>query len=741
LIRFGRVPLLALLACVATSSGAGAQLDGAYRDPIARRLHEAAMANRERLDDSVISYTALVKQRFGAALRTPLKDRTLYRAESAHRVFWNRDGETLVQVLALREQTPVGVTESSTHGGLFDEPFDPMNDRLLFGFADRDDELGEPGEDDFWFEHPLYEEYVDGYVFSSGDTLTVALPDGRRISAVELRVVPREADVHRMTGSLWIEPETGALVRAVYRLSDTFDLFRDIADLREEEDEDLKFIPGFLKPWTFELSLIAVDYALWDFDVWLPRSLRAEGVATAGILKAPATVDLSYRMEDVVTERDLAADSEPEEVREVHFRTRSEAFSYLATLTASADVPFVMERGWTRSRGRRVRFMVPEDPSYLATSPELPPPVWKDAPGFTTEDELEEMFRGLADLPTAPVRSVPRTLRWGLQRPDLVRYNRIEGLSLGARWQLRPQSFLGPLSVTVTGRLGVGDLQPNARIDVTRETIERKVTLSGYRELAAIDEKARHLGLGNSLMAAAFGRDDGDYFRRTGASIEWTPPTASRRSFRVLAYTEYHEAVARDAKIPLFRAALGGFHFRDNIRADEGWESGGVLEVSPWWGSDPNLVQGGLDGMVQAATGDWEYARASLVGRLAVPLPGAYRMGLEVGGGTSRGRPPPQRLWWVGGPSTLRGFDPRAMGGPRYARARIELARLFPVGAVSLFSDGAWAGEGSAFSLDSARYSIGLGLSALDGLIRFDAAWGVHGGSPFRFDAYLDAIL
>src|SRR5690606_19218713 len=112
------------------------------------------------------------RQRISAALRTPLKDRTLYRGESAHRVFWNRDGGMLVQALAARQQSPTGVLGAEESLGMFDTSFDPMNDRLFFGLMERDDDLGDPDEDDFWFEHPLYREYRDAYRFASGDTLT-----------------------------------------------------------------------------------------------------------------------------------------------------------------------------------------------------------------------------------------------------------------------------------------------------------------------------------------------------------------------------------------------------------------------------------------------------------------------------------------------------------------------------------------------------------------------------------------
>ena len=115
-------------ALVAAISGApaAAQLEPGYADETARMLHEAAMESRERFDDSLLKYTAVVRQRIRAGLRTPLKDRTVFRMESAHRIFWDRDGENLVQVLGLREQTLAGVdVDMELDDGIFEDSFDP----------------------------------------------------------------------------------------------------------------------------------------------------------------------------------------------------------------------------------------------------------------------------------------------------------------------------------------------------------------------------------------------------------------------------------------------------------------------------------------------------------------------------------------------------------------------------------------------------------------------------------------
>jgi hemolysin activation/secretion protein len=136
-----------------------------------------------------------------------------------------------------------------------------------------------------------------------------------------------------------------------------------------------------------------------------------------------------------------------------------------------------------------------------------------------------------------------------------------------------------------------------------------------------------------------------------------------------------------------------------------------------------------------------DYARASLIGRVVFPVTEKFRFAAEAGGGTSWGSPSPQRLWYVGGPRTLRGYAPRIAGGDSYGRARGEVARFFSWGALSLFSDYGWAGEGSELDLSDGYHSIGVGLSILDGLIRIDGAQGLRSPRDFRVDFYLDAIL
>ncbi|MFH1762728.1 MAG: hypothetical protein ABIF09_00925, partial [Gemmatimonadota bacterium] len=396
-VRTGAAALLlglALLAgLMAAPEGLRAQqtsyAPGAFLDPTAGILFRAAQSNWQAIDSSVVRYTSVIKQRIAAGIRTPLKDRTIYRNESAVRAFWDRDHDHILQVMGSRAQYP-GKEDEETRGALgwmddltIDSPFEPGGDRLLFGITNEDAaEMSNPDESDFWFAHPLAPGADSLYRFQSGDTLTLSLPDGRRLLTVQLDVLPRKADVHRISGTLWIEPETGALVRAVYQLSRELDVMRDIPDVRaEDEAGEFRMVPGILKPWTFTMDLVAVEYSLWNFRVWLPRSMRLEGEVRIGIMKMPISFDVSYEMESVTLEEDVDQPVAPG-LEERHFESRAEAMAFIASLLTDPDgVSYEPLVDVTHSSGgRESRFLVPQDITMLEESPHLPPPIWTDSP-------------------------------------------------------------------------------------------------------------------------------------------------------------------------------------------------------------------------------------------------------------------------------------------------------------------------------------------------------------------------
>ena len=148
----------------------------AFSDSVAQKIYDSAVENWLSLDESVLRYSARIDQRISAAIRTPLKDRVVYRNETAVRAFWDHEYDAVVQVLGTNSQYP-GRATAVKEGDLqwledlpFDEPFEPGGDRLLFGMGESDPDDFQPDQEDFWFAHPLAKGADSLYRFESGDT-------------------------------------------------------------------------------------------------------------------------------------------------------------------------------------------------------------------------------------------------------------------------------------------------------------------------------------------------------------------------------------------------------------------------------------------------------------------------------------------------------------------------------------------------------------------------------------------
>ncbi|MEN8161415.1 MAG: BamA/TamA family outer membrane protein, partial [Myxococcota bacterium] len=158
-------------------------------------------------------------------------------------------------------------------------------------------------------------------------------------------------------------------------------------------------------------------------------------------------------------------------------------------------------------------------------------------------------------------------------------------------------------------------------------------------------------------------------------------------------------------------------------------------------GEDPRRLRWGVEGFVEGSTGTFDFARPSVVLRGTAPLGRALVLGLEGAAGASVGDVPAQSLWLLGGPMSLRGYDGAAMRGNAFWRGRAELSNTFAGARVSLFTDVGWAGDGSEWETGTPLVSVGLGGSALDGLLRVDLARTLRSPIDWRLHLYLDGLL
>ena len=741
--------------------------DDAFLDPAARDLFVRAFDGWSEIGANIERYTARIDQRIAAALRTPLKDRVIYHGETAVRTFWERGRRPVVQLLGSRARYPgrsLFMREADL-GWLeeipFDGPFAPGSDRLFVGTGDGAGYFI-PASDGY-LAHPLGEGADTLYRFRSGDTTAITFPDGRQQAAVRLEVIPRRSDPHLVSGTLWIDPASGALVRGVYRVARRLDMAREFPD-EIGRTLEYRMVPGLLKPLTVDIRLVVVEYSLWERRLWMPRMVRYEGQVAAGAVKVPMSIDYLYRIESA-TQRDAAEGEGAETAVEAPGgESREEVPPGPDPAWVAQLVRELSEEGGVRYRavsedeldprpGRALTWIAPVDPGVLEESPHLPPPIWEKAPGFLTESDVEEYVRELAGIPVAPMRGLVADLHLGWERPDLLRYNRIEGPAAGARLEL---AVHGSYGLEATGFYGFADRRPKVRMTLERATLLRRMGLGAYRELRATETGSGYLGPGNSLDALLFGRDNGEYFGATGADFTWGPPATARQSFVVRAYAERQSPVASNTGFALVRAFDEEWDFRPNVAADEVDEVGGEGRLSPWWGEDSERAELGVDvfGRIAAwrRAGDAgdetarSYAQASATVTAIVPLWASgwqrTRLGFEFAGGHTWGAAPIQRSWFLGGPGSLRGHPASILSGPSFLRGRSELSGTFEWLGASLFMDAGWAGAAGEFDASGLLHGAGAGVSLLDGVVRIDLSRALRGPSHgLRIEAYLDAIL
>lgn len=712
-----------LLSSPPASGQAGVSPGDTFRDPEVRLLVLRAREARRREVEGISSYEGVLRERIyvGLAAARFRRERGLFEQERIARVRWSADGERALQWLGARRAVPIVGADTRLDevraegrvgregGELRDEMrrelpqellrdadlgafvFDPSGDRLAFGNSS--------------FLNPLADTADAAYRFASGDTLRLRLPDGRSVVLVEVRVEPRRAAFTLVAGSLWFDAETALLVRASYRPARAFNLLLD-------EPGDAEDVPGFLQPVEAEISYVSVEYSLHEFRWWLPRRFAMEGEARAGrVVRIPLTVEWSIGQYEV---------NEP---------------------ATAIPVTGPLPPGWSRREERverdgkvaYVTVVVPETEELL-TAPELSEEFGRRGPVAFTDQEVNRLRGELEALLPTYQRLRPQ-VAWGLTQ-GLTRYNRVEGLSLGARVD-------APLSPTATAvveaRLGTGDRTPYAAASLRLGTEARSWTLSGYRRLAAVDDWTDPFSLSSSVQNLMLGSSVGEFYRARGASLRRSVTGRSTR-LEATAFYERHSAAPVTADFS-FADLLSDRAVRPGMEALPATVAGARADLRWFRGQDPNglILTGRLLG--EAAGLDASYRRGAAILSASHPLPGGTAGAVELGAGALWGDVLPQRSFYLSGAGTLRGFDEGQVQGPAFWRARAELASGFAGARLAFFGDAGWAGPRSRFSLEDPYMSVGVGGSLLDGLVRLDVARGVRRGGAWRVYLYLDGLL
>ena len=717
----------------------------AFRDPQAPAMLRRARAVRLQQDSTLLSYEAMAYLRLsiGASVGRVVRDRVLFRMENAARVRWHRGVGVRLDVVGLRATYPGRSADAASQEmarnvpEMMLMPWYPGQETLLIGWGSADPEV-----DEAEIVHPLAEGAEAYYTYATGEVAEIRLSDGGVVRLRELKVRPRVVAWNVIVGSLWLDVDRGQIVRAAYRPAEPLDIWARIAADPSNDPGLPSPIRRLLSPLRAQVSEIGLEYGLHDGRFWLPRVQSIEGHAQAAFMRVPFRSEQAFRYTAVnAPTRDSMPPAQPP-VSSLS-ATRQPAGTKPIAPCDTGSVHTIIE---TRTPARMpVIENIPCDHVALARSPDLPGLAEED---LFDREALGGIIRGAIGLDAQPEWSPrPPVVEHG---PHLLRFNRIEGLSLG----IRATSQLGAGYVADgTIRLGAADREPNLELGLARTNLVRTIRIGAHSRLVASNDWGNPLGFGSSLSALLWARDDGFYYRTTGIDITGIRDTGSRLAWRIFA--EQQRTAVAENSFSLAKLTRDA-EFQPNIIADHGVWAGVSLRTVHTLGLDPRGWRTLGDARLEAAAGETAYGRAAAeftVSRALGPVAGAAPLAaLALSAGSSTGAMPAQRLWYIGGVHTVRGHPAGAAAGDAYWFGQFELAKdLLRLGRLSLFGDAGWAGaradlaERATFRLrptDGATRTLsgaGVGVSLLDGLIRLDVARGIHPRRGWRTDLRLEA--
>ena len=394
----------------------------------------------------------------------------------------------------------------------------------------------------------------------------------------------------------------------------------------------------------------------------------------------------------------------------------------------------------------RMAIRMPCDTSKLAMSPDLPASIY---------DEGEQVF-GISER-DALVDALGMNLQpgWLPQPPvfhtglDLLRYNRIEGLSVGAS----VTSALGKgYTARAEARLGTADLVPNGELSLARSNGQTERRLTAFHRLGvANDDFGAPLSFGASVWNLVDAGDEGFYYRTWGAELTGTrraPLFGVPVEWRLFAEQQRTAGVEPNTQVSL-GDLFGSARFVENIEATRLNAVGARLSLARSFGVNPAAIRFDARLRLEGAGTDRSdlpnftgYGRYVADGTLSLPV-GPFSSALTAAAGTSSGDLPTQRAFFVGGLHTVRGQAARADSvgrvGDAFWLARTELGLTRSLAfKPTVFYDLGWAGSRRDVThIGRPLSGAGLGFSAMDGLVRIDVARGIWPEQRWRVDFYM----
>jgi hypothetical protein len=614
-----------MLGCAAGWSTSGAPLAeaqnaaGQWNDAPVRALVARAIARRtEQVADSALTdYQATARgyltflAQVGPGFPDPPK--AVRVDELAVLVYWHAPDLSKQEVIGQRDTVllPADV-------GYYSDRYGIIQNNFLDSIR-----LGE-GHDVRDVPHPLSTRGPEDYDYAIADSLRIVVAD-RAIDVYDVRVRPRDPTAPRAVGDLFLDRQSGGLVRI-----------------------SLTFTRAAILDHRIETLAVTLDNALIDGRYWLPHHQELEVARTATWLNYP--------------------------VRGI-IRTRWEVCCY----RINRGLPLALFAGPPNV------FMPPRAMAHYAWSgsilDSLPPDVSLATPGDVRRAEATA-HEIVKDAALTQVSSATLSMQ---SISDVVRVDRVEGFAFGAGVT---RNVGADWTVGLRARYGLSDRQANgeASIGWTPWSVVG-VRLIAYRQFRDAGDIPESSTLANSLAAQEFGADDSDPYDVRGAGLEaslrrvlglnWRFEVA-RETQRALAV---HAAPVEGRYSPTIPAlALEGTRGLMTVdRADAAgpwgtmWRAHAELRAEWFTAADTALPRAAALGRgLGVIEGDRTFGSDRLLARAS------------LGAVTSDGPVPPQEEVYVGGPTSGPGYPFHAFVGQLAGSLRGEWQFHLPAPGISL---------------------------------------------------------
>lgn len=708
-----------------------------FRDAATAELCARARARHAAQDSLVKNYRAMVRTRvdLSAGRSRFARQTTLFAHESVAEVRWQAPNDLQLEVLGTRAIVPLVRILAGFGARAELDAEDDIRRQLVFDrpwFIPRalGDSIRLMGVPEHAALHPLAEGGTEFYRFAITDSVQLITPS-RTVRAVLMRVEPKQMGPALVAGDMWIDTETADVVRfAMVFLGDFL-----WGDERDESEEANRF-----------LSVEAqVEYALVDQRYWMPY--RQFLAVTAEI---PLFVNMSIPARAVTVFSDYQVNTNPpiafnvpreeltgdEESGKVVVQVRAHERLEPEPVGGVEEVPDVDRRvgrareeyGYVRAgtwRDGRWEVDVPPADSLVAFSWTGELDTSYDA---AEERRFRQTFAELSELSEELPAEWTGHRRLGIAYEsvsEIVRFNRVQGLSVGAGYEIRPGIKF--TSLLFAGRFGFSDKRLTESVTLRRDAPEGRLDVRAFHTVAEVEPWTRGLGVGNSINALFLGHDDADYYLQSGGSVTSTWNDGLLQDVEIRLSYEHHKSM-ETAATSVIAGLWGSRILPENASVEEGWFLRGAISRTVRLG----VVT--LGPGAEALLGEGSSAvRAWGGAEVGFGLPWVNGV-LRVHAGVMRGDSPPQMLFRLGGPQTIRGFAYGARTGRAFWTAQLDAA----LGGPRLIAPVLFVDVGDTFSSDP-LIGLGGGMSLLNGLVRIDVAKGLRPSAPVRFDLHFRA--